>query len=917
MVVSISEKIQLKDTKLHFELLFLNKTSTITPNAPFDNYLFIRNLKPEKLTPNSNEKKCKLKCSSQSENHKKCKEEFAKCQGKIEEGSFRVDSLQFEQSEGLLREPGNFHDSSLQSQKIPKEFRKKMFQDLITGSVTCLECYKLKLTKEYEGQKDYWDFNPNEIRPILEVTNKKSNPGVCESQEKQFPLHNVKSDLCSNLGEDATLCRQRESLERDDYISECNYYKLKFRTRQIDYKNKTLDLNHPLLKVIMESVESIRSFCSHNSRKGTDLYDTISEEYKSYYKCGKEYSKSKADDEEQSFNLTTKECLRANEHIYDNFFGYCKKIELYFDILQEPLKEECKEKYQTIILRKHYNRTRFSQNIFINYLELVTTGYRHVYKNKMDFVRKDLLRKMNILETLSYKLFIMNYDKEFGEKETKQRISFDNLMVTASTLVYTAEESKNYYMFHNRLKRMNGTFAVFCPLVKATRSADYLDYLPKLKMKGLTFKQIASLYMYIYNGIVKSSNTTDYLSETRHSGFDIFRNKNLEYLSESSLFRILSRLLRDLKMSFQKFFSGLVKKSNNLLNEETYNTVFFYLGRDHRILSEAFLAEVDYCNNYSHDQSKNLLNWLFFKDSLCFHCNSLYVYKVTTKISLSQSKRFRILFLRVLALTVSKEDLISCMTFLRRKEEPIASIKELKLKVNNKQFYFSFPLTFTRDRVIFEHSSIDLGMSSQKGTFHIANIYISNRARVPLIIRRLTLYFDNSNFEVKIAMFYREHLLLPFQKERLLLAKIIASFNTKINNVSSSQLRGYLQAEFLAEGQPGLFNERIHFRMKYSKDFMKFTPGNRLSLESDGKDIEMINSSLDDYKRFVIHIKNSSPSALFIENFQLVEKKSLMDLYEFAALNSKILNDSHSSLVKRNQGYNSECSTQSKSPYSN
>jgi hypothetical protein len=219
--------------------------------------------------------------------------------------------------------------------------------------------------------------------------------------------------------------------------------------------------------------------------------------------------------------------------------------------------------------------------------------------------------------------------------------------------------------------------------------------------------------------------------------------------------------------------------------------------------------------------------------------------------------------------------------------------------VNKKEYYFSFPLFISRDLLVFEHRNLDLGIVTQPGTFHMADVFVSNKAKVPIILRRISLFSDNPDFEVKLAMTYREHVLIPFQKERFILCKLLASLKMSASLKGPSKLTGFIEVEILAEGYSGLIREKVYFRMTHAKDLIRFLPGNRLSMETDGKDIEMINSSLDDYRRFIVYLQNTAPFDLFMENYQLTEKKHLLKFYDFAFLNTSIVNDSHSHLIKR------------------
>lgn len=875
-------------------MLFLNKTSLITPYSPFSNYLFIRNLHAEDTYP--------LDLDQDDEEEETTPQEGFQV---------RVDSLYLEHSKDLLRGPTDFRDPALRSQKITKEFRKKIFGDVTNGPLNDAKGYNYQINPKKEGQRDFWDLGPNDIRPILEISNGKFKPGACDSQEKNFPFNGFSESRCSVSGENTSLCRLREFLDTEPDLVECQRLQNKFAGKSIPLGKSPIDFQSTEFRLFDEVIQSIKVLCRENRRQVEDLYDRLTSTYKDQHSCGMEYlNVANFQIQEDSMeNTMSRDCKHKPLRFYQNFLGYCYKIDSYFF----SGKQSCSARKNRLEKFKRSRKLRGS--LYQNFIEVFANQAPAQFDTSIAPLKALFVKNLNVFEMFSYKLSVQISTK--SSKEHLQNVSNKELKSTTEQFARLARDARHFADFNQRLRRLDLTLEFLCPFVRAVHSMNYLNFLKDFRSKDLTTRDIKHLFLYIRNGIVRFHRNRLGSLLMVSSQFDIFRESTPEYLPEKRLFPFLSRLIGELGFTFKKFFLSLLRQNQKNLKESVSQFLLTEIAAGHSVLSKRFMSLIDPCRSRCQSPLQwplySILQWRISS----IRCDPFFQSRGVLGSEPKATSQLRNQFLFLLSGLLDKQDMGLCTDITRSREERFSIIREIKFWVNQKEYYFSFPLFIGRDLLVFEHSSLDLGIATQAGVYHVADVFVSNKAHVPIILRRMTLFSDNPDFEVKLAMTYREHVLIPFQKERFILCKILASLKMTAWLKGPSKLSGFIEVEILAEGYTGLILERVHFRMNYARDLLRFTPSNRLSMETDGKDIEMINSSLDDYRRFVVHIQNTAPFDLFVENYQLVEKKHLIKYYEFASISSFYLNDSHSHLIKRKnqrECHDDQCASETPKP---
>lgn len=873
VVISISELLYLKDANKDFEILFLNKTSTLSPRIPFTNYLFIRNLHPEDSVPVESDDLTPIENTPDFQ--------------------VRIESVNPEYSTDLLKGPSDFRDPALRSQKISKEFRKKIFGGVTNGPWNDFKGYRYKMNQKGEEKHDFLKLNPNEIRPILEISNKQFYPGVCQSQEQNFPFYGYSQKMCSQWGENAGLCLNRESLDYQSDYGECRKLQSKFSSKDFPDSNKAIDFTEKNYLYFSELIESIKFHCRAAREKSFDLYDKLFNTFHDREHCAKGYQGSTGFHLQEDFglNMVTKKCNHKTVHLYRNFFDVCYKIETYFP----KESHSCSDQQQKKEMLKENNRQRGS--LYQNFIEVFANQPPTSLDEEVKSIKDAMLPNLNEIEIFSLKLSLQK-DPSIP-KNSAHILTHKDLNKVTRKVEKLVKDMREFTSFKNKLRKMDLTVSFFCPFVHASYSMHYINFRQDFQPISLSLDDIKTLYLYIYIGLHRFYRGDLGSLVIIPSKFDIFRETTPEYLPEIRLFPNLAFLIKNLGFTFKKFFSSLLRKNKKFFDLQMYNTLFTEIGAGHSILSKQFQKMVNPCRSICPSPLITPVFFLLRKFNTSQRCDILVQYKNQLDFHARQTKTLRNQFLFLIESFLDKEDVQVCHDINQKKDQNFILNQEIKLLINEKDYYFSFPLSIGRDLLVFEHRSLDLGIVTQPNVTHLTDVFVNNRARVPIVLRRLSIFSDNPDFDVKLAMTYREHVLIPFQKERFVLCKIMTSLKMSASAKGPSRLEGFLEVEILAEGYKGLIRERLYFRMSHAKDLLQFLPGNRLSMETDGKDIEMVNSSLDDYRRFVVHIQNTAPYDLFLENYQLTEKKHLTRFYEFAFVNTDLVNDPWSRLTKR------------------
>lgn len=892
VIVTISEKIEFKDSKLNFEILFLNKTTIMSPNIPYDNYLFIRNLNSEKKRIDD---RSSVSCESIEKD--KNNNEICTSEKNIDKSlNINIQRLYLSNNYEMMNPPQRFHDSALLSQKIPKKLRSKIFNKIVKENLTDSENYKFKFRKGTHEHEEYWTIKPNEIRPLAEITNKKSNHKNCKPQEMRFPYFNNFLSICSTMNDDPPVCHLRRDMENIEYNKYCNQRQYDFDTDSDKHDSLPYNKRHPLIDSIIENVNLIEHYCKIFNKKSENLYDNLHNSFKAYQDCLIDFSEDVVSEKRGEVeNISNIKCYTEKENIYKNTNAFCSILPNIFRKFINIYSKKCKMNEQHISRRQFQERNTTTQVFFKSFQNILTaikdSGILPISGWGLDEFRK----RQNIFHKLNSNVLKMQDPSRPNDLSYKE---FKNIV---SQIVQHVEEAKQKYMTFNQNKIMNQTMDAYCKFVQASRSVDYIDFFKKFQFSTLKYKFIKNFARYIYYNTFETSMFGPKEEEKNISGFDIFRNKNLEYLSESLFFILLAKIRKYSYHSFKLFPLIFVKRNRRLFKKKLFEKFLRKIGKKKFIIKTKSFEMLNMCSEYCQPILTYLKDWIIGYFDRSFVCDGYKLYKIhTKKASKHKLKQYRMVFMKLMSVLFGPNDLKFCSELMKSQEESFVVQQEIYTSINSMTYEYTFPIIIRRDRLLFDHNYLDLGVISHFETYHSGDIFISNKSHVPLIIRKIFIYHSNPKATIYFVSSYRENILLPFQKERLLLCKIFVGFKEE-TEVEFEEVSGYLEAELLLEGFNDLVKERLFFKAKFSKNFLDFGPKNKISLQNEGKDIEIINSKLDDYKRFSIYLTNKSNNPLYIENYEMIEKKNSSHLYEFSAINYQLLNDSNNSLLKRSK----------------
>ena len=937
-IVSFKDEMTFDDTLNSFELLFLNRTNVITPRLPYNNFLFIRNLYPEELDSFQVEEiqqmveqiastipkqKKPPKKPEQSINPDTVKKDPTYGVRRNLRKNIKVEQLLLEKSDNLLKGPIYFRDNSLSSQKMPFDLRKKMFEDVLKDNIKYKSKYILGLGSEYKqfpDAKGYYELGPNQLRPILEVSNG-VRTSECASDVQTFPYANLSPDKCLLFNERPEACDLHAS--KKDMIKgrKCQFYTHVNRHPSEDEK---LDLDNMHMLTFINEMKSVLRRCQRMNKSHDNIYDRLKESFWRHQKCGMEYSSEIYPFlmQHQMRNRVTEDCPRKGK-IYNNFLNLCGVIQKLFSNIDNLFqdREDCLDTREDIF-KEYLVRRR------IRHGALMDSFYRSFRERPMNdpYLWSEIGIMMGVFdEPGNHMAMLSSRFKTMSEIRNNEAIaerfkvenhhSYLNSLKTIEILKKSDQTIENIWLrnglifseifdsytrlqhqLHDRAQLQDLFFDRLCVLVQYTHR---LGYLPKSSappsFADFSLYDLRQMVAYFYHKMVGEVwEKIEVLNLRKDQQHDIFSNSKIVHLSKLRLIRLL-RAWRQFMHKRVYFFLTHIIGINNF-NFESSKIIGDVPGRK-LVEMDSFKHLISMCYKHSRLASPY---WRLRQDlDMCVNCDPFDLYIEMFPIPESEYPRLRDIFVRLMAKMFSPSDLTTCVNMVQSEETTFTTLREVKVKVEDTVHFITFPLYIARDRLLFETDMLDLGVSSHPDTFHSVDIKASNKSKLPLILKSMTLFFDSLHFDVKIAMFYREHVLVPFQKERFLLARLLARFKrASFPRIKNSLLEGYVEVDLIVKGQNEVIRERVYFKMRFASNILSLYPGNRLSLLQHGLLVKSVSTPVHRLKRFTIKLANKSPFPFPVQAFLFKEFRRNFHKYDFFGVLGDVINDKFSPLQK-------------------
>ena len=153
----------------------------------------------------------------------------------------------------------------------------------------------------------------------------------------------------------------------------------------------------------------------------------------------------------------------------------------------------------------------------------------------------------------------------------------------------------------------------------------------------------------------------------------------------------------------------------------------------------------------------------------------------------------------------------------------------LKVTIDNRDYHYSITSLFHKPKKFFNHDFLNLGILASKNLYVGVSVYVNNRLG-PAVLNDVKVMWENKDFEVNVAIPYKNKLALPYIDHKFKLLELYVRYTGK---KKFSILRGKLKVELVLLNKK--YEEHLSFFSIYSYDALILKKEDHMNLISDEK----------------------------------------------------------------------------------
>lgn len=154
----------------------------------------------------------------------------------------------------------------------------------------------------------------------------------------------------------------------------------------------------------------------------------------------------------------------------------------------------------------------------------------------------------------------------------------------------------------------------------------------------------------------------------------------------------------------------------------------------------------------------------------------------------------------------------------------------VRIMIDRNEYLYGLTTFFADSHKFWEHDFINLGLFTSKNVYHEADLYISNKTHYPVILNNIITLWENKDFDVHIASYYRHQIALPFYKSKFKIVKLLVKYK---GNQNFSILRGRVKIQTNIYNQ--VYEEYLSFYAVYDKNILTYKKQNHDNLITDNQ----------------------------------------------------------------------------------
>lgn len=176
----------------------------------------------------------------------------------------------------------------------------------------------------------------------------------------------------------------------------------------------------------------------------------------------------------------------------------------------------------------------------------------------------------------------------------------------------------------------------------------------------------------------------------------------------------------------------------------------------------------------------------------------------------------------------------------------------IKIIIDKNEYLYGLTTFFSDNFKFWEHDFINLGILTSRHVYHEVDLYISNKTNFPVILNNIVLTWDNNDFDVYVASYYKHPIALPFYKNKFKIVKLLVKYK---GTLEFSILRGKVKLQTNVFNQA--YKESVSFYSLYSKHMLLLKKQKHFNIITEDQ------TSVD------LHFIQKSGSSLNIERVSL------------------------------------------------